>query len=49
MLPKDKLGTRYDAATTEIDADRAKAYGFEQVSQAVVVEEAAHTGFSLKC
>jgi acyl dehydratase len=26
MLPKDKLGTRYDAATTKIDADRAKAY-----------------------
>jgi acyl dehydratase len=26
MLPIDKLGTRYAPATTEIDADRAKAY-----------------------
>ncbi|MEY2434362.1 MAG: hypothetical protein QOC92_4087 [Acidimicrobiaceae bacterium] len=26
MLSTDKLGTRYDAATSEIDAERAKAY-----------------------
>jgi acyl dehydratase len=26
MLPIDKLGTRYDAATTEIDPERARAY-----------------------
>src|SRR5215212_1577620 len=26
MLPIDKLGTRYEPATTEIDPERAKAY-----------------------